>query len=257
MAMCPRCQSSNPRGARVCTDCGGWLQFAPETGPASPLPGPMIEPIMTPVTAADSKPIAAVPVLTLPLGRPDSPAADTPREAYPVPNIVLEAPRLRDKAPGETNPAIPALPDHPMNAPAVDAADKPDLIEQTIPATAPADRNPSALPPSPPVRPRLLVLRGQKINTEFPVYEGRNTIGRFADKPVDIDLISQESDSQIWCSRQHAAITFDKGAVLIEDLNSLNGTWVNGVRIHPGQLRVLKANDVIQVGTVQMKLMLE
>src|SRR5437868_7014983 len=98
MAMCPRCQSSNACGARVCTDCGGWLQFAPESGPESQLPAPMIEPIITPVTAADSKPIAAVPVLTLPLGRPEPP--HTPREAYPAPNIVLEAPRLRDKAPG-------------------------------------------------------------------------------------------------------------------------------------------------------------
>lgn len=241
MPTCPRCQSFNARGARVCTDCGGWLQFAPEAGPESPLPAPMLEPILTPVgPPPDSQPIAAVPVLTLPLAR-----TDTPRDT-PVPTVAHE-----------TNPAIPALADYPMNAPVVEDADKPELIEQTIPATAPADRNPPAPPPSPPMRPRLVVLRGQKINAEFPVYEGRNTIGRFADKPVDIDLISQESDSQIWCSRQHAAITFDKGAVLIEDLNSLNGTWVNGVRIHPGQLRVLKANDVIQVGTVQMKLVLE
>ncbi|HUR53541.1 MAG TPA: FHA domain-containing protein [Gemmataceae bacterium] len=222
------------------------------------MPAPMLEPVLTPVTAADSRPLADVPVLTLPMGRPDSPPADAPREASAVPNIVLEAPPRRDKAPGETNPALPALHDHPMNSPSADAvADKPDLVEQTIPATAPADRNPIAPPPAPPLRPRLVVLRGQKINAEFPVYEGRNTIGRFADKPVDIDLISQESDAQIWCSRQHAAITFDNGAVLIEDLNSLNGTWVNGVRIHPGQLRVLKANDIIQVGTVQMKLVLE
>lgn len=245
MPVCPRCQSRNARAARVCVDCGGWLQFAPECGPESRLPGPMIEPVLTPVgPAPDSKPLAAVPVLTLPLGRLEA----------TIPDVALDAPHTL--APGETNPAIPALADHPMNAPVVDA-DKPELIEQTIPATAPADRNPAAPPPAPPLRPRLVVLRGMKINAEYPVYEGRNTIGRFADKPVDIDLIAQESDSQIWCSRQHAAITFDKGAVLIEDLNSLNGTWVNGVRIHPGQLRVLKTSDVIQVGTVQMKLVLE
>ena len=129
-------------------------------------------------------------------------------------------------------------------------------VHATIPATDRADRAPTA-PAVPTVKPKLVVLRGMKIGAEYPLYEGKNVLGRFADKPVDIDLISQESDAQIWCSRQHAAITFDKGAVLIEDLNSLNGTWVNGVRIHPGQLRVLKANDVIQVGTVQMKLVLE
>lgn len=93
-----------------------------------------------------------------------------------------------------------------------------------------------------------------KIDTEYPIYEGRNTVGRFADKPVDIDLVSQESPEQIWCSRQHAVIVFDKGNVVIEDLNSLNGTWVNGVRIYAGQPRQLRPGDVVQIGTVQMKL---
>ncbi len=125
----------------------------------------------------------------------------------------------------------------------------------TIPATAPADQ-PLTPPPAPSIRPKLVVLRGMKISAEYPIYEGRNTVGRFADKPVDIDLVSQESDEQIWCSRQHAAVVFEQGNVRIEDLNSLNGTWVNGVRIHPGQWKQLKPGDVVQVGTVQMKLVL-
>ena len=48
----------------------------------------------------------------------------------------------------------------------------------------------------------------------------------------------------------------DPQDVAVEDLNSLNGTWVNGVRIHPGQRRPLKPGDVLQIGTVQMKLVL-
>ena len=112
------------------------------------------------------------------------------------------------------------------------------------------------LPVAPVGRPRLVVLRGLKINAEYPIYEGRNTIGRFADKPVDIDLVSQEAVEQIWCSRQHAVVTFDHGNVFVEDLNSLNGTWVNGSRIHAGQYHTLKHGDVIQIGTVQLKLQL-
>ena len=125
----------------------------------------------------------------------------------------------------------------------------------TIPATAPADQPPTP-PPPPSVRPKLVVLRGMKIRAEYPIYEGRNTLGRFADKPVDIDLVSQESDEQIWCSRQHAVIIFENESVRIEDLNSLNGTWVNGVRVHPGLAKPLRPGDVVQVGTVQMKLVL-
>jgi pSer/pThr/pTyr-binding forkhead associated (FHA) protein len=141
------------------------------------------------------------------------------------------------------------FPDDPMNESVAQAGNA------TIPATARADQNPTPAG-TPVVVPKLVVLRGLKINFEYPIYEGRNTVGRFADKPVDIDLVCQESTEQIWCSRQHAVIVLDKGAVLIEDLNSLNGTWVNGVRLAAGQPRPLRAGDVVQVGTVQMKLVI-
>ena len=123
----------------------------------------------------------------------------------------------------------------------------------TIPGTDQAD---GTLPAqaTPVARPRLVVLRGMRIGAEFPIYEGRNTVGRFADKPVDIDLMNQESVEQIWCSRQHAVVTFDKGVVAVEDMNSLNGTWLNGARVPPGQQRPLKPGDVLQCGTVQMRL---
>jgi pSer/pThr/pTyr-binding forkhead associated (FHA) protein len=127
-------------------------------------------------------------------------------------------------------------------------------VHLTVPATDRADQ--PATPAQPSVRPMLVVLRGQKIGAEYPIYEGRNTVGRFADKPVDLDLGSQEAVDQIWCSRRHAIVTFEKGDVSIEDLNSLNGTWVNGSRIHAGQPRVLKPGDVVQIGTVQMKLVI-
>jgi hypothetical protein len=141
--------------------------------------------------------------------------------------------------------------DHPMN----ESSSSEQVVHATIPATDRADK-PLTPPPAPSIRPKLVVLRGSRIDTEYPIYEGRNTVGRFADKPVDIDLVSQESTEQIWCSRQHAVITFDKGNVTIEDLNSLNGTWVNGVRIYAGQPRQLRPGDVVQIGTVQMKLVM-
>src|SRR5207248_6019553 len=104
-------------------------------------------------------------------------------------------------------------------------------IAVPTPLPAPMD-SPS---PIPTLQLKLVVLRGQRVAAEYPIYEGRNTIGRFVDKPVDIDLVAQELVEQVWCSRLHAAITFDRGMALVEDLNSLNGTWVNGARIHPGQ----------------------
>lgn len=109
-------------------------------------------------------------------------------------------------------------------------------------------------PPS--IQAKLVVIRGQRINQEYPLYPGRNMIGRFADKPVDIDLMAQEAEGQIWSSRQHALITFDRNVLVVEDLNSLNGTWVNGARLTPGSKRPLKPNDIIQIGTVQIRLVI-
>jgi pSer/pThr/pTyr-binding forkhead associated (FHA) protein len=133
---------------------------------------------------------------------------------------------------------------------------------ESTPAAAPAAATPAATPaPAPPVgavlpagaQPRLLVLRGQKRNVEYPIYEGLNFIGRADEKPVDIDLEDQEPPDRIWCSRQHACLSFENNEMFLEDLNSANGTYVNRTRIYPGQKRQLAPNDIIQIGNVQLK----
>jgi len=101
----------------------------------------------------------------------------------------------------------------------------------------------------------LLVLRGQKRNVEYPIYEGFNYVGRADEKPVDIDLEDQEPPDRIWCSRQHAVISFEDNQLFIEDLNSSNGTYVNRTRVYPGSRRPLTPNDIVQIGTVQLKLL--
>jgi len=121
---------------------------------------------------------------------------------------------------------------------------------------------PAAVPPAAPAgaplaadaKPRLVVLRGVKVNVEYPIYEGNNFIGRADEKPVDIDLDDQEPPDRVWSSRQHALIIFEGGQLNLEDLNSANGTFVNRTRVYPGQKRPLTIGDVIQVGTVQLKL---
>src|SRR5262249_25087338 len=105
----------------------------------------------------------------------------------------------------------------------------------------------------PGAQPKLVVLRGLKINAEYPLYEGHNFIGRADEKPVDIDLDDQESPDRVWAPRQHALITFEDGQLFIEDLNSSNGTYVNRSRVCPGQRRPLRVGDLIQIGTVHLK----
>ena len=52
-------------------------------------------------------------------------------------------------------------------------------------------------------------------------------------------------------------VTYDREVLVLEDLNSLNGTWVNATRVPPGTQRMLKPNDVIQIGTVQLKVVVD
>jgi hypothetical protein len=102
---------------------------------------------------------------------------------------------------------------------------------------------------------RLLVLRGLRPNWEYRLFEGRNIIGRADQQPVDIDLQPQEPEDRVWSSRQHAAITCEGRSMVIEDLNTANGTYVNRAIVPPGTKRSLKAGDVIQIGEVQLKVL--
>ena len=99
-------------------------------------------------------------------------------------------------------------------------------------------------------------VRGAKSGMEYPIFEGQNVIGRADEKPVEIDIEFQESPDRIWSNRQHALITCENGFLVIEDLNSSNGTYVNRNRVPPGKKQEVKANDTIQIGEVQFKVLL-
>jgi pSer/pThr/pTyr-binding forkhead associated (FHA) protein len=85
-------------------------------------------------------------------------------------------------------------------------------------------------------------------NQEIPLSRAKdNLIGR------DSSNVAVIKDRQ--ASRQHARITCSNGDFWIEDLNSLNGTRLNGVRIQKKQK--LTNNDQIGVGDDVMFFTLE
>jgi len=69
----------------------------------------------------------------------------------------------------------------------------------------------------------------------------------------DIDLAEDEG-VRYGVSRQHACIhrCFD-GGIYIEDLNSTNGTCVNGKRLHPLQTYPLRHSDVLRLGHLDLE----
>ncbi|HEX4589641.1 MAG TPA: FHA domain-containing protein, partial [Gemmataceae bacterium] len=104
---------------------------------------------------------------------------------------------------------------------------------------------PAQTPVCPPLpKFRLRVVRGLRVSIEYPLFEGKNLVGRSDDRPVDIDLRDQEPPDRIWASRQHAVLSVSGEVLTIEDLSSTNGTYVNRHRLMPGSKRRLKEEDV-------------
>lgn len=144
----------------------------------------------------------------------------------------------------------------PSPAPATPEA-TPPAVDAAAPAAA-APAAPVAAGPAPEplpagATPVLVVQRGMRPGVEYPIYEGKNFMGRTDEEPVDINLEDQEPAERTWSSRQHSCITFENGLLIVEDLNSANGTYVNRTRVWPGTKQPVKVGDVIQIGTIHMK----
>jgi hypothetical protein len=257
MTKCPLCGFQNEDGVLFCEQCKTDLAGAVPAQPVG-MPGGLMA-----VAVAEAAPEVPPPVV-----------AQAGVQSIPVAQIDAAPPTA--SMPPAVAVAVPVAEVGPSSIPmgtvsaAVDATSVEDSeIAATMapfnpltmtpgaaapavaPAPAPQIQEGAPLPVG--AQPRLIVLRGLKINTEYPLYEGHNFIGRADEKPVDIDLEEQEQPDRIWSSRQHALITFEENRLFIEDLNSSNGTFVNRTRVHPGQRRPLQVNDIIQIGTVQMR----
>ncbi|MBQ8231342.1 MAG: FHA domain-containing protein [Lachnospiraceae bacterium] len=65
-------------------------------------------------------------------------------------------------------------------------------------------------------------------------------------KKEEADCVLEDSS----VSRMHARITKEKDSFYLEDLNSTNGTWKNGLRLQPYEKRKLEKEDEIKLGKV-------
>ncbi|HVX46971.1 MAG TPA: FhaA domain-containing protein [Mycobacteriales bacterium] len=81
----------------------------------------------------------------------------------------------------------------------------------------------------------VLVVEGTE--RRYPIRPGSTLIGRGQDADVRL------ADTGV--SRRHAVVRFDGNAAVVEDLNSTNGTVVNGQRIRTWRLQ---SEDAIRVG---------
>ncbi len=128
--------------------------------------------------------------------------------------------------------------------------------------TPPAAPAPAAAPEAAAVaalKAKLQIVRGEGKGQELPLDEGNNVIGRWDPETgafPEVDLDKYDPEAKV--SRKHALVRIDGGKVTVEDMGSLNGTFVNRQpRLAPGTPIELKAGDEIIIGKTFLKLVID
>lgn len=123
---------------------------------------------------------------------------------------------------------------------------------RTVMVGAPTWEPPVPLPA--PVVTGRLVVQATGAVLSLPVGKIELLIGR--EDPIngifpDVDLTDHSGDEG-GVSRKHARLTVQGGQFAIEDLNSVNGTYVNGARLAFGEQCALSDGDQIRLGRVTL-----
>ena len=95
-----------------------------------------------------------------------------------------------------------------------------------------------------PSRPTLTIVKGPMIGEVFELDDDKITLGRDPSNSVFLNDMT--------VSRRHATMDLSglaTGSVTIEDLGSLNGTWVDGAIVSKASLR---DGSTIQIGTFRL-----
>jgi pSer/pThr/pTyr-binding forkhead associated (FHA) protein len=93
---------------------------------------------------------------------------------------------------------------------------------------------------------KLVVSLDNVVIKEFQITKERTTLGRRPYNDIVIDNLA--------VSGEHAVLTAAQSDVYIEDLNSTNGTYINGKAV---KKQLLANNDVVEVGKYRIKFLAE
>ncbi len=170
-----------------------------------------------------------------------APAAAAPAEAAATAGPAQGAEKPADQAAAET--------------PASEAP----TGEIKAPEVAPAAPPPEAPPPAPTaamVKAKLTIVRGGRQGHEFALENGNNLVGRWDPETgafPEVDMEADDPEAKI--SRKHALIRIEGVKITVEDIGSLNGTYVNRQpRLAPGNPIELKSGDEVIIGKTFLKL---
>lgn len=88
----------------------------------------------------------------------------------------------------------------------------------------------------------VVALTGVHKGRDFRIYNGKNVLGT----AVDCDIVLTDP----YLSSHHATIRYENGEFTIQDLDSTNGTFLNGKKVYKEKL---VDNDTIKVGRIELK----
>ncbi len=83
------------------------------------------------------------------------------------------------------------------------------------------------------------------------LFIGRSTANAAMAPEIDLNVVNA---SEFGVSRTHAAITRRDNKLLITDLGSMNYTYVNGMRLFPNEIYILKDGDEIQFAQLKAQI---
>ena len=226
MIKCGECGYENMDGLDYCDGCGAKL--AAGAGSSAPAGGGSG---------------AATPGGESATQTPPAPSAES-TDAKATPSLAADAKPDGDMPTTESEGPKPA-----SEAPTGEI--KPEAAPETAPsATAAAGA---------PFKAKLSVVRGGRKGQEFPLEDGNNLVGRWDPETgsfPEVDLDADDPEAKI--SRKHALIRIDGGKITIEDIGSLNGTYVNRQpRLSPGSPAEIKSGDEVIIGKTFLKLVVE
>ena len=180
-----------------------------------------------------------------------------PADRYATMTEVITA--LQDVSAAETA-SVPATPPPPRREPSYRQPKRrqetilfrPKATDESQPASDPLDDTSPSLPlASPPVQPEakapdvhLFIAEGD-ITLDVPQQDSV-IIGRTHKQTIADVNLGPYGAAQVGVSRHHARLIRQRGQWLIDDMGSLNGTFVNEVRVNSGQPVPLKNGDMIR-----------
>lgn len=234
MIKCSECGFENMDGLDYCDGCGAKLESSAAHGAGS---------TAAPSAVASSSPAHTAPE---PAGVNEIAAAGAaPAASEAGASAAAAAQSGVSEEPNASTPHIAAVSEP--------AAAKAPTGEMHAGAAAPVS---GAEPAAAPFKAKLSIIRGGRRGQEFELESGNNLVGRWDPETgafPEVDLDADDPEAKV--SRKHALIRIEAGKITIEDIGSLNGTYVNRQpRLQPGSPLDLKDGDEIIIGKTFLKL---